>query len=63
MEVFLDENSAFCGNLRLILLEADCPEKCNYDKVRSCSIEKEFVCILECLDKGAVLNSTTEYVD
>jgi len=35
LERFFDENPSFYDGLRLVLFEADYPEKCNYDKVRS----------------------------
>jgi FkbM family methyltransferase len=47
LEVFFDENPNFYDNLRLIIFEADYPEKCNYDKIRSKLIEKNFNKILE----------------
>lgn len=34
LERFFDENPHFYDSLRLILFEADYPEKCNYDKIR-----------------------------
>jgi len=47
LEVFFDENPFFYDNLRLIIFEADYPEKCNYDKIKSKLIEKKFNKILE----------------
>lgn len=46
LEIFFDENPTFYDNLRLIIFEADCPEKCNYKKIRDTLIAKGFVCIL-----------------
>jgi FkbM family methyltransferase len=34
LEIFFDENPTFYDNLRLIIFEADYPEKCNYEKIR-----------------------------
>ncbi len=47
LEVFFDENPDFYDNLRLIIFEADYPEKCNYDKIKNKLIEKKFNKILE----------------
>jgi FkbM family methyltransferase len=47
LEVFFDENPFFYDNLRLIIFEADYPNKCNYDKIKSKLIEKKFNKILE----------------
>ena len=47
LEVFFDENPDFYDNLRLIIFEADYPEKCNYNKIRKKLIEKKFNKILE----------------
>ena len=47
LEVFFDENPNFYDNLRLIIFEADYPEKCNYDKIKNKLIEKNFKKILE----------------
>lgn len=35
LETFLNENPELYSKLRLLIFEADYPEKCNYDKVRS----------------------------
>ena len=35
LEVFFDENPGFYDTLRLIMFEADYPDKCNYDKIKS----------------------------
>jgi len=35
LEIFFDENPTFYDNLRLIIFEADYPEKCNYNKIRN----------------------------
>jgi len=34
LEVFFNENASFYDDLRLIIFEADYPEKCNYEKIR-----------------------------
>ena len=47
LEVFFDENPKFYDNLRLIIFEADYPEKCNYDKIKNKLIEKKFTNLLE----------------
>ena len=39
LEVFFDENPDFYDNLRLIIFEADYPEKCDYDKIKNKLIE------------------------
>ena len=47
LEVFFDENPSFYDNLRLIIFEADYPDKCNYDKIKHKLMEKNFYKILE----------------
>ena len=47
LEMFFDENPDFYNTLRLIIFEADYPEKCNYDKVRNMLKEKGFTKVLE----------------
>ena len=47
LEVFFDENPFFYDNLRLIIFEADYPEKCNYNKIVNKLIEKKFNKILD----------------
>ena len=47
LEVFFDENPDFYDNLRLLIFEADYPEKCNYDKIKKQLKEKNFKKILE----------------
>ncbi len=47
LEVFFDENPSFYDNLRLIIFEADYPEKCNYDKIKNKLIEKHFYKMVE----------------
>jgi FkbM family methyltransferase len=42
LERFFDENPNFYDNLRLIIFEADYPEKCNYDKIRKTLSTKGF---------------------
>ena len=34
LEIFFDENPKFYDDLRMIIFEADYPDKCNYDKIR-----------------------------
>ena len=43
LEQFFDENPTFCDGLRLLLFEADYPNKCNYEKVRAMLRNKGFV--------------------
>jgi len=47
LEVFFDENPDFYDKLRLIIFEADYPEKCNYNKIKNTLINKNFNKILE----------------
>ena len=47
LEIFFDENPDLYDNLRLIIFEADYPEKCNYDKIKNKLIEKNFKKILD----------------
>ena len=42
LEVFFDENPDFYDNLRLIIFEADYPEKCNYDKINNNLTQRNF---------------------
>ena len=42
LELFFDENPNFYDTLRLIIFEADYPEKCNYNKIRNTLKEKGF---------------------
>jgi FkbM family methyltransferase len=43
LECFFDENPTFYDTLRLIMFEADYPEKCNYNKIRDTLREKGFI--------------------
>jgi hypothetical protein len=47
LEQFFDENPTFCDGLRILLFEADYPNKCNYDKIRAMLKDKGFVMKLE----------------
>ncbi len=47
LECFFDENPYFYDNLRLIIFEADYPEKCNYNKIKNTLLKKRFTKILE----------------
>jgi FkbM family methyltransferase len=47
LEVFFDENPELYDNLRLIIFEADYPEKCNYHKIKNTLKEKKFKKIVE----------------
>ena len=47
LETFFDENPSFYDNLRMIIFEADYPEKCNYDKIRTTLLEKGFKCLVK----------------
>ena len=42
LEVFFDENPNFYDTLRLIIFEADYPDKCNYNKIRTILNQKGF---------------------
>jgi len=42
LEMFFDENPTFYDSLRLIIFEADYPDKCNYTKIRNNLKEKGF---------------------
>ena len=46
LETFFDENPEFYDNLRLIMFEADYPDKCNYDKIRDALKERGFTNLL-----------------
>lgn len=41
-EIFLDENKDFIKDLRMIMYEADYPQKCNYVKIENILIENGF---------------------
>ena len=43
LEIFLDENPQLYDNLRLIIFEADYPEKCDYSKIKNILLNKEFI--------------------
>ena len=45
LEVFFDENPNFYNDLRLIIFEADYPDKCNYNKIREALIKYNFKAI------------------
>ena len=47
LETFFDENPEFHKQLRLIIFEADYPEKCNYDKIKQMLREDGFECDLQ----------------
>jgi FkbM family methyltransferase len=47
LETFFDENPNFYDKLRLIIFEADCPDKCNYNKIRNTLLEKKFTNLLD----------------
>ena len=42
LEHFFDENPTFYDSLRLVMFEADYPDKCNYGKIRNALKEKGF---------------------
>jgi FkbM family methyltransferase len=46
LEVFFNENPDFYDNLRLIIFEADSPNKCNYNKIRNTLKNKTFTEII-----------------
>ena len=43
LERFFDENPNFYDTLRLIIFEADCPDKCDYNKIQNTLIRKGFI--------------------
>lgn len=47
LERFFDENPNFYDDLRLIIFEADYPNKCNYRKIKNKLLDKKFTKILE----------------
>ena len=47
LETFLDENQFLYNTLRLIIFEADYPDKCNYNKIRQNLINNNFICKLQ----------------
>jgi FkbM family methyltransferase len=47
LEVFFDENPSFYDKLRLLIYEADYPEKCNYEKIKKTLLEKGFIPLVE----------------
>jgi FkbM family methyltransferase len=47
LELFFDENPSFYDTLRLIIFEADYPQKCNYNKIRNTLKAKNFTEILK----------------
>lgn len=47
LEVFFDENPSFYDTLRLIIFEADYPQKCDYAKIMTKLAEKDFNMVLE----------------
>lgn len=46
LEQFIDENDIL-DEIRIIIFEADYPNKCNYDKIRNILRQKKFKCIEE----------------
>lgn len=46
LEQFFDDNPNFYDDLRLIIFEADYPEKCDYDKIRNNLYNKNFTELL-----------------
>ena len=47
LETFFDENPTLCDNLRLVIFEADCIEKCNYTKIKEMLRNKGFNNLLD----------------
>ena len=47
LESFFDENPEILDDLRLIIFEADFPENCNYNKIKSLLKLKHFYCLQE----------------
>lgn len=46
LETFFDENPNLYDQLRMVIFEADYPEKCNYQKIRNTLREKNFVNVI-----------------
>jgi FkbM family methyltransferase len=42
LEIFLDENPQLYNQLRMIIFEADYPDKCNYDKIKQNLLNNNF---------------------
>jgi len=42
LETFFDENPKFYDTLRMVMFEADCPHKCNYDTIRNALKQRGF---------------------
>ena len=47
LETFFDENPNFYDQLRLIIFEADCPDKCNYIKIKNTLKNRGFTKLVE----------------
>lgn len=47
LETFFDENPEILDNLRLLIFEADYPDKCNYNKIKLLLVNKGFKKVLE----------------
>ena len=47
LEVFFDENPGLYDDLRMIIFEADYPDKCDYQKIKNTLKEKGFTEIVE----------------
>jgi FkbM family methyltransferase len=47
LETFFDENPNFYDQIRLIIFEADYPDKCNYNKIKNTLEDKGFTKLLE----------------
>lgn len=45
LETFLDENEFLYDQLKLIIFECDRPDVCNYDKIKSKLVSKNFKCL------------------
>lgn len=43
LETFLDENPILYAQLRMIIFEADYPDKCNYEKIKKNLLNKHFI--------------------
>ena len=46
LEEIFEQNPEFYDELRMIIFEADYPDKCNYDKIRDTLLLKGFECKL-----------------
>jgi hypothetical protein len=62
LETFFDENPNFYKKLRLIIFEADCPDKCNYDKIRNI-LKRNFIEVVGGFQNVWIKNSSQILID